>query len=74
MRRGLVFVGPPKGMGPSDIGPMISVDQAIRSGLAGPGLRGALYVHRDRIPLADVDLGRAQADLFDNECEGVCGV
>ena len=56
----------------------IEVDDAIRQGLAGPGLRGTLYVHRSRQPLRDVDLStaedRGQLNFFENECEGMCGV
>jgi hypothetical protein len=36
------------------------------------------FVHRDRVPLTEVDLStaedRGQLDLFNNECEGMCGV
>jgi hypothetical protein len=35
-------------------------------------------VHRDLVPLDQVDLStdaeRGQADLFNDECEGMCGV
>lgn len=37
---------------------------------------GELYLHSDRVPLAQVDLSedRSQLDMFGNECEGMCGV
>ena len=39
---------------------------------------GALFAHRSRVPLPDVDLRThaelGQPDLFLNECEGMCGV
>lgn len=56
----------------------IAVDEAIRSGAAVGSTRGQLFVHRDRLPLAEVDLStpedHGQINLFDNECEGMCGV
>ena len=38
--------------------------------------RGALYLHRSRKPLSDnaVLLGTLQPAMFDDECEGLCGV
>lgn len=40
--------------------------------------KGVLYLHRSCKPLGDVDLRSAedmgQIDLFNNECEGMCGV
>ena len=40
--------------------------------------RGTPYLHRSMIPLADVDLttpaDHGQLNLFDQECEGMCGV
>ena len=53
----------------------IEVDEAIRGGIAGSSKE--LFVHRSLIPLADepyahVDSG--QFDLFNDECEGLCGV
>jgi len=57
----------------------IRIDEAIRPGMPGARGRGDFwFVHRDRIPLADVDLStaeeRGQLSLFNNECEGLCGV
>lgn len=54
----------------------LAVDVAIRDGLRGT--HGPLYLHRSLLPLSEVDLSsdaeRGQADLFGNECEGMCGV
>lgn len=54
----------------------ITVDRAIRRSL--PGVRGAAFLHRSRIPLEQVDLStlteRGQQSLFGNECEGVCAL
>lgn len=57
----------------------VTLDAAIRKGLTSSGLtKGEMYLHRDRVPLGEVDLStnldRGQPDLFDNECEGMCGV
>lgn len=56
----------------------IEIDEAIRRGLTSKGLTGALFLHADRIPLREVDLStaeeRGQKNLFENECEGMCGV
>lgn len=41
-------------------------------------IKGKLFVHRSLTPLEDVDLSsvedRGQLNLFNNECEGMCGV
>ncbi|EIP96797.1 hypothetical protein OpiT1DRAFT_01222 [Opitutaceae bacterium TAV1] len=51
------------------------VDALIRTGVRG--VRDPLFVHRQLVPLADVDLrtdlDHGQGDLFGNECEGLCG-
>jgi hypothetical protein len=56
----------------------VAVDAAVRHGLNSKNLVGALYVHRSCKPLPEVDLStaeeRGQANLFENECAGVCGV
>jgi len=56
----------------------IQIDEAIRHGLTRKSLSGALFLHAQRVPLRDVDLStaeeRGQLNLFENECEGVCGV
>lgn len=53
----------------------IEVDAAIRS---QPGIKGQQFMHRSCVPLSEVDLSTAadhgQIDMFNNECEGMCGV
>ena len=53
----------------------VEVDHAIRN---QPGFRGEQYAHRLLIPLTDVDFStdeeRGQINMFENECEGMCGV
>ena len=43
-----------------------------------PGFRGQQFMHRSMVPLTEVDLStaedRGQLNLFNNECEGMCGV
>lgn len=57
-----------------------AVDEAIRPGVPSPKRpKGeAWFVHRDRIPLAEVDFStaedRGQINMFNDECEGMCGV
>lgn len=51
----------------------VDADLALRTGPNGR-MNGAEFMHRDRIPLAQVDLGHDQAELFSNECEGQCGL
>lgn len=60
-------------------GEAVMVDEAIRNGLTSKGLGGGgLYVHRSMVPLAQADLStaeeRGQLNMFENECEGMCGV
>lgn len=53
----------------------IEVDKAIRQ---QPGMRSQQFMHRSCVPLEQVDLSTAedhgQIDMFNNECEGMCGV
>jgi len=54
------------------------LDALIRTGGQSRGIRGEQFMHRSMVPLAEVDLAtwseRGQPDLFQNECEGMCGV
>jgi hypothetical protein len=54
----------------------LRIDEMIRGGVRGTTQR--LYLHRSLKPLAEVDFRNAsdvgQADLFGEECEGMCGV
>jgi len=60
---------------PDDWGKAVAVDHAIRDAL----LPGRLFLHPARIPLEAVDLRseaerNGQLSLWQNECEGHCGV
>jgi hypothetical protein len=60
---------------PEDWARAVAFDAAIRPGYAG--MPGTAYVHRQHLPLSEVDLASehdGQLDLFGNECEGMCGV
>ena len=66
---------------PRDWEDAVAIDNAIRnmpdSARAGLLLGGKLFLHQSRTPLADVDLTdphEDQIDLWQNECEGMCGV
>lgn len=66
---------------PDDWADAVNFDNAIRSGHktgSGEPLLGSAYLHRRRIPLDQVDLRTeeqmGQETLFDNECEGMCGL
>lgn len=55
------------------------LDEAIRDGLSHRGLDGKLFLHSSLVPLRLVDLRPkevkvGQRNLFNNECEGMCGV
>jgi hypothetical protein len=60
---------------PEEFEDAVEFDAAIRK--AG-GMRGDTYLHRSCKPLGDIDfaaiMDTGSADLFGNECEGMCGV
>jgi hypothetical protein len=55
----------------------VAVDKALRSPLYRR-IVGTAYVHRSLVPLDEVDLStaeeRGQMNMFNDECEGMCGV
>lgn len=64
-----------RGLAPDEFADAVAVDKAIRK---QPGFRGEQYMHRTMKPLDQVDLStaeeRGQLNMFNNECEGLCGV
>jgi hypothetical protein len=62
---------------PAEWADAVEVDRQLRQGNAR-GMRDEEYMHAARIPLDKVDLStleeRGQSNLFNNECEGMCGV
>jgi len=56
----------------------VAVDEAIRGGINNTDEGNTVFLHRSRVPLAEVDLTDAhedqQAFSFMDECDGMCGV
>lgn len=54
----------------------LEIDAAIRH--PARGMRGEQFMHRSRVPLAEVDLttleDHGQINMFQHECEGMCGI
>ena len=63
---------------PEEWADAVRLDAVIRDGGSARGIRAKQFMHRSCKPLAEVDLStwaeRGQADLFGQECEGMCGV
>jgi hypothetical protein len=61
---------------PDEFADAVLVDRAIRK--PARGIRGEQFMHRSFRPLDEADLStaeeRGQGNLFNNECEGMCGV
>lgn len=62
---------------PESFADAVAIDKAIRPGVPGQRNRQEWFVHRDRVPLDEVDLSTpeesGQIDMFNDECEGMCG-
>lgn len=64
---------------PDEWADAVAFDEAIRDGHGRTRglMRGKVYLHAQRVPLAIVDLStaedRGQLGLFDDECLGMCG-
>ena len=63
---------------PESFADAVAIDRAIRPGVPGRRNRQEWFVHRDCVPLGEVDLStaedRGQINMFNDECEGMCGV
>jgi hypothetical protein len=64
---------------PAGFARAIEVDRSLRAQSSfGRSLRGEPYVHRSMVPLDQADISsdedRGQINLFNNDCEGMCGV
>jgi hypothetical protein len=65
-----------RGLTPEEFADAVKVDETIR-GLDIERKGEPLFLHRSRVPLAEVDFTvprSNQLSLFGNECEGMCGV
>lgn len=54
----------------------VLVDDALRSTQRAERFGGQVFLHKSRIPLDQIDFGGGsrQLSLFEEECEGICGV
>lgn len=63
---------------PASFDDAVQVDRALREGTIGTRMRAELFIHKSMKPLGEVDFRTdaelGQADLFGNDCEGMCGV
>ena len=63
---------------PESFADAVAIDRKIRPGMPGAKRPQQWFVHYSCKPLEDVDFSRpedhGQTDLFNNECEGMCGV
>jgi hypothetical protein len=62
----------------ADFAAAVVVDRKLRDIHKNFRTKGEIYLHRSCVPLDEVDLSTAedhgQLNLFNNECEGMCGV
>lgn len=63
---------------PDEWSDAVAVDRALRERGPMKGMRVEQFMHRDCVPLDQADLRTdaelGQLDMFNNECEGMCGV
>jgi len=56
----------------------VDADRLIRRSTQDRGMRGEQFMHSSLLPLDQVDFStdedRGQLNMFNNECEGMCGV
>ena len=61
---------------PEDFQSAVKIDEMIRGGVRGT--KEKLYLHRSLVPLTEADFAtpedRGQLTMFNDECEGMCGV
>jgi hypothetical protein len=61
---------------PEDFQSAVKIDEMIRDGVRGT--KEKLYLHRSHVPLTEADFAtpedRGQLTMFNDECEGMCGV
>lgn len=61
---------------PEDFAKTVALDRWLREPAQVARFHGELFVHSSRVPLAEAQLEKLddQPDLFNHECEGMCGV
>jgi hypothetical protein len=52
----------------------VEIDNAIRMTAFEGGMSEPVYLHQSLKPLEEVDLQEDQIDMFNDECEGHCGL
>ena len=61
---------------PSEFADAVEFDKKIRQG--SRSIKDEVFLHRKCIPLDEVEFNKKetdkQLDMFNNECEGMCGV
>jgi hypothetical protein len=61
---------------PDEWADAVEIDQTIKRGVKG--YKEELFMHNSRVPLEDIDFrsleDMGQINMFENECEGMCGV
>lgn len=69
-----------RALDPKEFAECVDLDRRLRTTTNGKTVRltGELYLHKSGKPLSEVDLSteeeRGQLNMFNNECEGMCGV
>jgi len=53
---------------------IIKVDEAMRWSAFDAGMSEPVFLHPSLKPIDEAPLGEDQIDMFDNECEGHCGL
>lgn len=63
---------------PEEWADVVEVDKVLRTGNKARGMRNAKFMHRSCKPLDEIDFSsaedRGQLNMFNDECEGMCGV
>lgn len=63
---------------PEEFSDAVKIDKLLRSNGARKGFDNVEYMHPKRIPLDEVNFNKYEnqekSDMFDDECEGMCGV
>jgi hypothetical protein len=63
---------------PDSFSKAVEIDKVIRDGFSSAEKGRKLYLHRSSVALAEIDFRNAedmgQLNMFNNECEGMCGV
>lgn len=69
-----------RSLSPTELAECVDLDNRLRGTTNGKAVRlkGELFLHKSGKPLSEVDFSteeeRGQLNMFNNECEGMCGV